>query len=189
MADSSLNIIIKAKDEATAAVKSAFSGVKNAVSSVDSVIGKFNSSVRGTVATITGFAGAAGAVYAVKKAFEAGIDAVEDFKLSTIGIAATLTDTVQGTDEELRAAYEANVAYAEETFQRVELAAAKYFASGEEMINAWQILTQKGTVITRQEDIENLGIIVDRIKLATKGQDAQIQISQELRSLMNGQAV
>jgi hypothetical protein len=119
-------------------------------------------------------------------AFKAGIQAVDDYKLTTIGVAATLTDMAQdqskGQDNYTRA-----LAYSKDMFNELELAAARYFASGKEMTQAWNILAQKGIVL-RKEEIDSLGVIVDRIKLSTQGQVSSIQIAQEMRAMLTGQA-
>ena len=72
-------------------------------------------------------------------------------------------------------------------YNELELAAAKHFASGKDMVQAWNILAQKGIVL-RKEEIDDLGTIVDKIKLATQGQVQGIQIAQELRAMLSGQA-
>jgi hypothetical protein len=119
-------------------------------------------------------------------AFKGGIQSVDDFKLTTIGVAATLTDLGQaGADSQKD--YARNIAYSKDMYQALELEAAKHFASGKDMVQAWNILAQKGIVL-RKEEIGDLGTIVDKIKLATQGQVQAIQISQELRAMLSGQA-
>ncbi|TSA12006.1 MAG: hypothetical protein D4R73_02935 [Deltaproteobacteria bacterium] len=119
-------------------------------------------------------------------AFKAGIQSVDDFQLTTIGVAATLTDLgLAGADSQKD--YARNIAYSKDMYGELELAAAKHFASGKDMVQAWNILSQKGIVL-RKEEIDDLGTIVDKIKLATQGQVQAIQISQELRAMLSGQA-
>jgi hypothetical protein len=118
--------------------------------------------------------------------FKAGIQAVDDFKLTTIGVAATLADLAvdQSKGQEN---FNQALAYSQGMYNELELAAARYFASGKDMTQAWNILAQKGIVL-KHEEIDALGIIVDRIKLSTQGQVAGLQIAQELRSMITGQA-
>lgn len=119
-------------------------------------------------------------------AFKAGIQAVDDFKLTTIGVAATLTDLGEkGADSQKD--YARNLAYSKDMYTALELEAAKHFASGKDMTQAWNILSQKGIVL-RKEEIGHLGTIVDKVKLATQGQVQGIQIAQELRAIFSGQA-
>jgi len=122
------------------------------------------------------------------QAIKSSLNVIDDYKRTVIGIAATLTDTATGTSEQLKYIYKDNLAYAEETYNKVQLAASKFFASGKEMTEAWQILTNKGLRLSSDEDINNLGIIVDKIKLVTQGQSSSLQIAQELRSVLTGQA-
>ena len=80
-----------------------------------------------------------GLAYAVKRGADGVGEAlrqVDDYRRSVISIAATLTDTVKGSDAEIRAAYDRNIRYAETYYNKVEAAAAKYFASGKELIPA-----------------------------------------------------
>ena len=123
---------------------------------------------------------------AVVGGFKAGIQAVDDFRLTTIGVAATLTDLgKEGSNAQLD--YARNIAYSKDMYGELELAAARHFASGKDLVQAFNILSQKGIVL-RKEEIDDLGTIVDKIKLATAGQVQAIQISQELRAMLSGQA-
>lgn len=149
---------------------------------------RLDGQVNGTMQSLLKLGSAAAGVQAIKKGFEEGLQVIDDYKLSTIGIAATVTDMAAEGATDLEGFYDNAKNWAEDTYQEVELAAAKWFASGKEMVEAWKILTQKGTIVTSDKDIDNLGVIVDKIKLATAGQVASLQIAQELRAVMNGQA-
>lgn len=122
------------------------------------------------------------------RAAREAIQVVDDYKLAIIGVASSLTDMNKGTAAELRDIYQQNARYAQETYDKVELAAGKFFASSKEMVSAWQILTNKGITLTSDQDINNLGVIVDKIKLMTQGQSSSLQIAQELRAVLSGQA-
>ncbi|MBW1953876.1 MAG: hypothetical protein JRI66_12485, partial [Deltaproteobacteria bacterium] len=123
---------------------------------------------------------------ALKNAFQQGIQAVDDFHLTTIGVASTLTDMAEDQTD-VQGNYNQALAYAKDMYNELELAAAKFFASGSELIQAWNIMAQKGVVL-RKEEINYLGIIVDKIKLLTQGQVGSYQIAQELRAVLTGQA-
>uniref|UniRef100_UPI00055343D3 hypothetical protein n=1 Tax=Desulfovibrio inopinatus TaxID=102109 RepID=UPI00055343D3 len=155
-------------------------GVESALSSIMSVLGEVRTAVAG-LALVETFR------RATKYLWEA-VDAIDAYEKRIISVAATLTDYNKGSADELKTIYEQNLQYATETYEKVELAAARFFASGQELTEAWQILTNKGVVLTSEEDITNLGIIVDKIKLMTQGQTASLQIAQEIRSVMSGQA-
>jgi hypothetical protein len=179
-----IELIVQLKDQASAALKNAFSGIRQDIQQTAQATSTLQSQFSGLAGALGGVA----AAMTIKKAFQEGIQVVDSFKLQTIGVAATLTDMSKKASKDLKGVYENNLRYAEDTYQRVELAAAKYFASGKEMTQAWQILTQKGVIVWSDQDIDNLGIITDKIKLATQGQASGVQIAQELRGVMNGQA-
>jgi hypothetical protein len=123
----------------------------------------------------------------IKRGFSEAIEAANEFDLATIGIAATITDMAKAGSRDMRDVFAESLAYATGMYDKLEEAAARFFSSGEDLILAWNILTQKGVVL-QEEEIDNLGIIVDRIKLATQGQMANKQIAQEIRSIMDGTA-
>lgn len=123
---------------------------------------------------------------ALKSAFKQGIEAINQYQLTTIGVAATIADMAKDQTKGQQN-YAQALAYSKEMYNELELAAARHFASGKELVEGWNIMAQKGVVL-RKEEIDYLGIIVDRIKLATQGQVASMQIAQELRSILSGQA-
>ena len=119
-------------------------------------------------------------------AITGSLNAIDDFRLITVGVAATITD--MATDQSKgQQNFNQALAYSTVMYEKLELAAAKYFASGQELIEGWNILIMNGLVL-QEQDIDNLGIIVDRIKLMTRGQMSSIQIAQELRAIMQGTA-
>lgn len=178
-----LSIILDVKDKATPALNAA----RGAINSYTSTMERFNGSVRSTYASVAQLAGSYVSLQTLWKGFSDGIKAVDDYRLATIGVAASLTDMAKKGSTNLEAVYRQNLKYAEETYSKVEQAAAKYFASGKEMIEAWQILTQKGVVVSSSKDLDNLGTLVDKIKLLTQGQASSMQIATELRAAMDGE--
>ncbi len=170
------------------AVIGVFGGLRAATDASDAAMRRFETGSNGAVQALAGVAAGAGAMMLVRKTISDGIEDIDEYKRATIGIAANLTDMAAKGSKDLKEIYQANKAYALETYERVELASAKFFASGKEMTEAWQILTNKGVLLTSEQDIDNLGTIVDKVKLMTQGQVASLQIAQELRSIMNGQA-
>lgn len=112
---------------------------------------------------------------------------VDDFNVTTIGIAATLTDMAkegQGPTEEL---YRRNKAAAHDMYASITLEAAKHFATAGEMMTTYNRLVQSGYAV-RQEEVGALGLLTDKIKLATKGQGVERQLNTEIMALMEGQA-
>ncbi len=111
----------------------------------------------------------------IKSAFKQGIEAINQYQLTTIGVAATIADMAKDQTKG-QENYAQALAYSKEMYQELELAAAHHYASGTELVQGWNIMAQKG-VILRKEEIDYLGIIVDRIRLATQGQVASMQIA------------
>lgn len=123
---------------------------------------------------------------AIRTTFTGSIKAADEYRLSIINVAATLTD-LQGKTAKNQESFNKHLAYAGEMYKVLEIEAAKHFASGKELQLAWTLIAQRG-ISLRHEEIGALSVIVDKIKLVTQGQMSTVQISQELRSLLNGQA-
>ncbi len=175
--------------------------IKGDISDLKAKLGQAKNEIRGLQSTAMGAGSAAalafadiGKVLAVAAAAAApallamrqGLKVLDEYKLTTIGVAATLTDLAKDQTKGQQN-YNAFLAYSKDMYEKLELAAAKYFASGQDLTQAWNILAQKGVVL-REQEIEHLGVIVDKIKLATAGQVQGIQIAQELRAVFSGQA-
>ena len=125
------------------------------------------------------------AISLVKRGLTETVKAVDDFHMATISAAATITDMADAGGRDMREVYAGALAYARNMYFELQEAATRFFASGSDLVQAWNILIQKG-VLLRKEEIDNLGIVVDKIKLATQGQMGSYQIAQELRALMDG---
>lgn len=115
--------------------------------------------------------------------FGAILKNIDDFNVAAIATAAAVT----GISKEGRGveAFNQNLNAARATFKELEIVAAKFFSTGQELQLAFNTLAQRGVVI-RQDEFEVLGKITDQIKLLTSGQNAQIQIQQELRAILDG---
>jgi len=136
------------------------------------------------------FVGVGAAVYLtlrkIKEGFETAFHAADEFQVTTIGIAAALTNLAKDTAEP-GLAFAQNLEFAKEMYAALEEEAAKHFGTAQDLQQAFNILIQKG-VIARKEDVQALGLLVDQIKLLTQGQNQNLQIAQELRALADGQA-
>jgi hypothetical protein len=122
----------------------------------------------------------------IKEGFQAAFQAADEFQVTTIGIAATLTNLAKDkSDPGLTLAQ--NLEFAKEMYEALEEEAAKHFGTAQDLQQAFNILVQKG-VVARKEDVQALGLLVDQIKLSTQGMNQQIQIAQELRAIVDGQA-
>jgi hypothetical protein len=113
---------------------------------------------------------------------------VDDFEVSIIGMAATLTDLARkdaGLD--YSGIFNRNVVAAKGMYEAIERQAAQHFASAQDMAKAYNQFLQMGYA-TRLDEVAALGKVVDVIKLKTAGQNQEVQINQEIRALLQGQA-
>jgi len=135
---------------------------------------------------VAALAAAAGGVYGLQRAIQAALRVTEDYQMSVISIAASLTDLAKDQSDPAYT-YARNLLHAKEMYTELEREAAKHFAGAQQMQEAYNILVNKGYNV-RKEEIPALGLVVDKILLMTKGQNSQIQIAQEIRALLDGQA-
>jgi hypothetical protein len=145
----------------------------------------FGAALRRALGMAAAFVGVYQGLSLIKRGFTETIKAVDDFQMSTISAAATITDMAEKGGRDVKDIYANALAYARDMYFELQEAAAKYFASGTELVQAWNLLIQKGVVL-RKEEIDNLGVVVDKIKLATQGQMGSYQIAQEIRAMMDG---
>lgn len=129
----------------------------------------------------------AGAVYAIEKAFRAGIRAVDDYRVTVVGIAATLTDMAKPGQGSMEQMFVRNKMAAQDMYKSITIEAAKHFSSAREGMMVYNRLVQSG-YSARQEEVGALLTLTDKIKLATKGQNVEMQLNTEIIALMQGQA-
>lgn len=116
--------------------------------------------------------------------FGAVLKVIDDFQVAAIGAAAAVT-SIANNGESVEDNFEQNLEASLQTFEALELVAARFFSTGQELQLAFNTLAQRGVVI-REEEFEILGKLTDQIKLLTGGQNSQIQIQQELRAILDG---
>ena len=110
---------------------------------------------------------------------------IDDFQIAAIGTAAAITSLTDAGDRSVGDVFNQNLTFAIQTFEELELVAARFFSTGQELQLGFNTLAQKGVTV-REEEFGILGRLVDQIKLLTGGQNAQIQIQQELRAILDG---
>ena len=110
---------------------------------------------------------------------------IDDFQIAAIGTAAAVTSLTEAGDRGIGDIFNQNLAAAVRVFEELELVAARFFSTGQELQLGFNTLAQKGVVV-REEEFNILGKLVDQIKLLTGGQNSQIQIQQELRAILDG---
>lgn len=156
--------------------QSAFGGANSAISTTISQMG--------ALVGIT--LGVAGAFYAVEKAVRFSISAQEEFRLSTIQIGSGLTNMAKEGQGSFEKMFKQNFQYAQQMYDEIRKEDAKRFSSAQDLMTAYNALVQKGYAV-RLDEVDAMGVLTDKIKLATAGQNTQMQINQEIRGLLDGQ--
>ncbi|MHA2136135.1 MAG: hypothetical protein ACW99J_19925, partial [Candidatus Thorarchaeota archaeon] len=117
--------------------------------------------------------------------FGAALRNIDEFQVAAIGTASAVTGIADVAPDAVGDAFNQNLKAALVTFEKLELVAARFFSTGQELQLAFNTLAQRGVVI-REDEFDTLGKITDQIKLLTGGQNTQIQIQQELRAILDG---
>lgn len=116
--------------------------------------------------------------------FGAILKNIDDFQVAAIGAAAAIT-SITASNAPAAEVFNQNLQATKDTFTELEIVAAKFFSTGQELQLAFNTLAQRGVVV-RKEELNLLGQITDQIKLLTGGQNSEIQIQQELRAILDG---
>ena len=134
---------------------------------------------------IRGVVGGIGAGLAIKKVS----DWIEEFKMTTLSVATMLTDTMRGSGMAMDEVFDQNRRHAEEFYRVLQQQSAKSLSSMDDLMSAYTMLANYGRALSpTARNAQLLANVVDRIRLATKGQNQEIQVMQELRAMMSGQA-
>ena len=156
-------VILSAQDRGMTTLLKKVSGEADA--SVDA-FSKLGMAITGALGGLTGG-------YLMKKA----MDSIDDFRMSVMSVAVTLTDTLRGTNADLGKAFEQNKKHAESFFYLLQKQSTRSLATFEQLQNAYLMFANKGLALTPdQRSVQSLSSLVDRIVLATKGQRTTEQI-------------
>lgn len=168
-------IIISAQDRGLSTLLRKLSGEADATVSEFSRLGTAVSAAIGGI----------GAGFAIKKVS----DWIEEYKMSAMSIATMFTDTMRGSGKDLNDVFDQNIRHAEAFFRVLQQQSAKSLSSMDDLMQAYTMLANYGRSLSpTMRNAELLANVVDRIRLATKGQNQDIQVLQELRALLNGQS-
>jgi hypothetical protein len=109
----------------------------------------------------------------------------DEFEQSIFSIAVTLSDTVKGAD--MSKVFDQNARHAEAMFRVLQREAGRSIATVAELRRAYQVFAATGLALAPTEkSASSLSALVSRIRLATIGQDPNLQIAQEMRGLLEG---
>lgn len=168
-------IIISAQDRGLSTLLKKLSGEADATVNEFSRLG----------AAVSQAIGGIGAGLAIKKVS----DWIEEYKMSAMSIATMFTDTMRGSGRDLNEVFDQNRRHAEAFFRVLQQQSAKSLSSMDDLMQAYTMLANYGRSLSpTMKNAELLANVVDRIRLATKGQNQDIQVLQELRALLNGQS-
>lgn len=120
--------------------------------------------------------------------FMSAIKAIDDMKVSTIGVAAQIT-TMQGTTSNVAENYKKNLEYAEALVPVLQQIDANSFANLSQIQKMNMAMSMQGTIldVNNQKQIESFTALTNAVALFTQGQDKEKQASQEIRALFSGQ--
>jgi len=115
--------------------------------------------------------------------FKTGLEAIDEFRMGVVSIAASLQmlTAVPSTKS-----LEAYMAFGEKMFRRMEILAIQHFATGEQLQMAFTKMVTLGIVPMTEAQLEGMAALVDRILMATKGLDAGRQIMTEIQAVVEG---
>jgi len=147
----------------------------------DSAVDKFGQLGSSITALVGGFT----AGYGIKTA----LGWIDEYKIDVISVATTLTDTMRGSGKDIQKVFEQNTIHAEEFFKVLRLQSMKSIADFDDLRSAYAIFTSKGLSLdATQSNAKGLADLVDRITLATRAQNQNVQVPQELRAILQGTA-
>jgi hypothetical protein len=178
---------IKIQSDGMSQAQSGLDGLTRSGGAAESAMGGLGAAATSVVGKLAAIAAAAGGLYAVERAFKAGIQAVDDYQVRVIGIAATWTDMAKSGQGSMEMMFARNKGAAEDMYKSITVEAAKHFASAREGFMVLNRLAQSGYVV-RQQEVGALLTLTDKIKLATQGQNVEMQLNTEIIALMQGQA-
>ena len=173
MANMNTRLIISAEDRGATRL------LRKMGTEADSAVDKFSKLGTSITAAIGGFT----AGYGVKKA----LGWIDEYKTDVMSVAVMLTDTMRVEKRSER--FQQNTIHAEEFFKVLRIQSMKSMSTFEDLRSAYAIFTSKGLALeATQQQAKDLADLVDRISLATRGMNQNVQVPQELRAILQGTA-
>ena len=175
MANMNTRLIISAEDRGATRL------LRKMGTEADSAVDKFGQLGTSITAAVGGFT----AGYGVKKA----LGWIDEYKTDVMSVAVMLTDTMRGSGKEIGKVFQQNTIHAEEFFKVLRIQSMKSMSTFEDLRSAYAIFTSKGLALeATQQQAKVLADLVDRISLATRGMNQNVQVPQELRAILQGTA-
>lgn len=127
----------------------------------------------------------------IKETLSGAIKAVDDFQISVISIAASLTQIrVANGETDLAGAYQKSSVYAGQLALKLQEVDKNSFANYKGLMAMLQVMTAQGQVldINNKKQVDAFTNLSNAIAIMTPGQDQQMQMYQETRAIMSGVA-
>jgi len=160
-------------------------------------VDKLNGKVRAYTLSFKNLAGAGMGFMAVRTVFskvtdevKIGLKAVEDYRLSMATMTGfMITNSRKLQQGDLAGAYRDANTYAGKLIPKLEVIAAQTLGTGKDLQAITETMMMHGVVldINNQKEINGLKNITNVLKMVTAGQNQDIQMRQEINSLMTGQ--
>jgi hypothetical protein len=127
-------------------------------------------------------------VSTISNLFMGGVNAIDDLKTNTIAVASIIT-TMQGTTGNVVENYRMNLVYAEALNKKLMEIDANTSANYDQLqlMNRAAISNGVRFDINNQKQIESFTAISNTVAFLTKGQNQEMQYSQEINALMKGE--
>ena len=127
-------------------------------------------------------------VSTISNLFMGGVKAIDDLKTNTIAVASIIT-TMQGTTGNVVENYRMNLVYADALNKKLMEIDANTSANYDQLQLMNRAAISNGVMfdINSQKQIESFTAISNTVAFLTKGQNQEIQYSQEINALMKGE--
>lgn len=142
------------------------------------------------LSTYLGYRAVSDIFRAINTEATAGFRAVEDYRLSMATMTGFMVTNSRKLQEgDLAGAYREANTYAEKLIPKLELIAATTLGTGRDLKAITETMMMHGVVldINNQKEVNGLKNITNVLKMVTAGQNQDIQMRQEINSLLSGQ--
>jgi hypothetical protein len=129
-------------------------------------------------------------LHGIVNVFKSGFNAVEEFQVSVISLASVMATFSERGKTDMAGAYKEAHQYATQLVEKIEEWDAKTVLTGKQLTSMVETLAMGGQIvdINNKKQEEGIIAIANAIAMVTKGQNVEVQIRQEIRGLLDGEA-
>lgn len=169
-------------------LRTAESQMRSFEASADSVFSQASGHASAFGAQLLSLVGISLSVGTALAFIKTNIDAISDTSLKSIAGAAMMIsrETIEGVEAQ-QAAYGEYRSYIINMYKELNAETQNHFASGKEMIGAFNALVQMG-VYASKDEAKSVGVITDAVKLLHGGFVDQVTVMHEIRGVLEGHA-